>query len=137
MTEAKPPIDLAVDWKTELYFEAATPDGRVLPLDGNNRQALSPMEALLASLCGCMAVDVVMILRKMRAEPSSLRVRARGERRDDPPRYFRKLDLEFLVQGDTPREKVERAVDLSFEKYCSVFHTLRPDLEVEKKISTS
>ncbi len=135
MTERKPPMELAMDWKGELRFEAEAIRGRSLRLDGNSQDALSPMEALLGSLCGCMAIDVVMILKKMRAEPESIRIEALGERQDDPPRYFRKVNLRFLIQGDLAREKVERAIQLSFDKYCSVFHSLRQDLVVEHEIT--
>ncbi len=126
---------LSVAWKEGMLFEAATADGRTTLLDGDSRRALSPMDALLSSLCGCMAIDVVSILEKMRVPPRSLRIDASGRRRDEPPRYFTHLSLEFVVEGDTPRDKLERAVRLSFETYCSVFHTLRPDLEVEHTIT--
>lgn len=134
MQSEKPPIQLEMDWKEHLLFESATANGRRLSLDGDSRAALSPMETLLGSLVGCMAIDVVTILRKMRAEPRSLKVAARGARRDQPPRHFTEIHLKFVVGGDAAPEKVERAIQLSFDKYCSVFHSLRSDLQVEHEV---
>ena len=77
-----------------------------------------------------MGIDVVLILKKMRVDIDGLVITAQGERNDDPPRYFRKIELEFTVTGSVPKARLERAIGLSFEKYCSVFHTLRADLDV-------
>jgi putative redox protein len=92
------------------------------------------MEALLASLGGCMGVDVVMILEKMRTEIESLRLTVRGDRAEAPPRYFHTTTLCFELRGSFTREQAERAVSLSKEKYCSVLHSLRPELRVETEI---
>ena len=90
---------------------------------------------LLESIAACSASDVVEILRKGRQDLRGLEVRARGRRRDEYPRYFTRLEFDFVVSGDVDPEKAERAVALSFEKYCSVFHTLRKDIELEWSVS--
>lgn len=81
-----------------------------------------------------MGIDVVVILAKMRVGLEGLDVTVDGERMAEPPRYFRRLRFEFRLRGNVPRDKAERAVDLSLEKYCSVLHTLRKDIEVETVI---
>lgn len=81
-----------------------------------------------------MAIDVVTILQKMRLGLQSLEVTAQGERNAEPPRYYRKIELTFFVKGELPRERVEHAIQLSFDRYCSVFHTLRQDLEVSRRL---
>ena len=77
-----------------------------------------------------MGIDVVMILEKMRVGFQGLSVSIDGERVAEPPRYFDRVRILFRVRGDVPRDKAERAVRLSFEKYCSVFHTLRQDIDI-------
>lgn len=127
-------LSVRVNWIEGLVFESETARGRKTLVDGQAQRGPSPMESLLTALCGCMAIDVVDILNKMRADLRGLRVEAAGRRNEEPPRYFKKIKLRFHVEGDAPRQKVERAVRLSFEKYCSVFHTLRPDLEIDWSI---
>jgi len=89
-----------------------------------------PLEAMLMSLAGCMAVDVVSILKKMRAEPESFRMEIAAERAPTPPQRLTKIRMDLHLTGNgLPREKVERAVALSEEKYCSVRYTMKNDIE--------
>ena len=94
------------------------------------------MDALLLSLAGCMGIDVLMILEKGRVPVTAMEVEVTGERPDTPPRRFLSLVLEYRIEGPGPEHeaRLERAVALSRDKYCSVFHTLRPDLDVEIRI---
>lgn len=101
-------------------------------LDGDQETAASPMEMLLSSLAGCMAIDVVIILGKRRAQLKALRMHAEGARAAEPPRRFTSVALHFEIAGaGVKAADVERAIQLSREKYCSVFATLNPDLEVK------
>ena len=77
-----------------------------------------------------MGIDIVMILEKMRTGFEGLSVSIEGERVSEPPRYFNRIRLVFRIRGDVPRDKADRAVRLSFDKYCSVFHTLRKDIDI-------
>lgn len=122
-----------VRWQEGRRFEAVGGAGVPVMLDGDRNSGPSPMEALLMGLAGCMAVDVVDILHKMRVPFSGLAVRADGERRADPPRRFTAVRLVYRVEGmaDAERDQLQRAIDLSREKYCSVLHTLQPDLDLE------
>lgn len=115
------------------HFIGGAPGGVEVPIDGNGAEGPSPMDALLLSLAGCMGIDVLMILEKGRVPVRSLRVEVEGTRPDEPPRRFLALRLEYHFEGPGPEHdaKIERAVALSRDKYCSVFHTLRPDLDVE------
>ncbi|HEY3129079.1 MAG TPA: OsmC family protein [Acidobacteriota bacterium] len=127
-------IKLKLRWQRGLQFQIKTPSRNEVLLDGEQKQGISPMEALLGALCGCMATDVVTILQKMRADLKSLTVAASGARNAEPPRFFRKIELVFSVTGSVPAERVEHAIQLSFERYCSVFHSLRKDLEVTHRV---
>jgi putative redox protein len=129
-------VKIALSWKGDERFSAADESGAVLALDGDRRDGYSPMQALLASLGGCMAIDVSLILKKMRARVDGLGVELEGERGEEPPRYFRAVRMVFVVTGDVDVERVEHAVKLSRERYCSVLHTLRPDLELTTTVLT-
>jgi putative redox protein len=120
-----------LDWEGGEAFRATSAAGSEIVLDGDAENGFSPMQALVTSLGACMGIDVIIILTKMRADLKRLRVALEGERRQEPPRYFERLRVKFEIAGGVPAAKAERAVKLSREKYCSVLHTLRPDLMIE------
>jgi putative redox protein len=125
----KPPVTANLHWLGELRFRAAT-GTHELTIDGKNAAGPSPVDALAVALAGCMAIDVADIVVKGRHDLSGLDVRLSGERRDEPPRYFVRFTLHFAVTGEVPAHAVERAIQLSRDKYCSVWHSLRPDTEL-------
>lgn len=116
-------------WAGELKFGATSGETAIV-LDGDHAAGPSPMQALGEALAGCMAIDVVLILTRGRHGLKALRVSFAGERAPSPPKRFTRVLMTFHVTGDVPAAAVERAIALSRETYCSVFHTLRPDLEV-------
>lgn len=81
---------------------------------------MRPMEAFLIALASCSAVDVVMILEKGRQEVDTMRVEVEGQRADAIPAVFTHISLTFVVSGRLTLAKLERAISLSVEKYCSV-----------------
>jgi putative redox protein len=126
---------IALAWTGGLRFEGGEPGGPQLRIDGDNAAAPGPMLAVLLAAASCSAADVVDILAKMRAKLGSLDVEAWGDRRDEPPRRFIALRFRFRVRGDGLDEaKVRRAIDLSLEKYCSVMHSLAPDIPVSYEL---
>lgn len=93
------------------------------------------MEHLLIAMGSCMGIDVVDILGKGRQDLRGCEIRLTGERREEPPRRFTRVGLEFRLTGrGLSRAKAERAVELSLQTYCSVSNTLDPDLEVTTEI---
>lgn len=125
---------VSVTWTEGMRFEGRTPEGAVTTLDGEGGLSPTPTRLLLESLGGCAGIDVVEILRKGRQEVVGLTVEVSGVRRSETPRHFTRLALRFRIEGDVDRKAAERAVDLSLERYCSVFHTLRKDLAVETEV---
>jgi putative redox protein len=121
-------------WTSGQVFRAETPSGSSITLDGDVIEGFSPMESLLASVGACMGIDVVHILTKMHIELQGLAVSTEGERAIDPPRYFQRVRMRFRFSGPVPKDKAEHAVELSLAKYCSVFHSMRRDIEVETAI---
>lgn len=123
-------------WTGEgLAFEGtsgtAGPD-RIVAIDGDGGTGPAPMELLLLSLGGCMAIDVRVILERSRVALTSLELEVEGDRRPVEPKAYQSIRMHFRLEGpaENDRAKVERAIRLSEEKYCSVHHTLRPDLEI-------
>lgn len=125
-----------VRWDADLRFEAVGRGGIPVIVDSDAAAGPSPTELLLMALAGCMAVDVVDILRKMRVPLSGLSVRAEGDRRAEPPRRFTAIRLVYEAQGvpEADRGKLDRAVDLSRDTYCSVLHSLQPDTDIDVRI---
>lgn len=119
-------------WSRELIFAGRTPQGYELDFDAESQWGCKPTESLLLSLGGCMAIDVVSILRKMRLEITACRIELTGERNPVPPQYFRSVEMVFHLTGKNldPR-RIDRAIALSRQTYCSVYNSLRPDLELQ------
>lgn len=114
-------------------FVAVSPSGHAVAIDTNRDRnvAPSPMELLLLALGSCTGVDVVSILRKKRQQLTDYRVEVRGERRDDHPRSFLRIEVHHVVTGYKLSERsVAQAIELSDQRYCSVAATLRPTAEI-------
>jgi putative redox protein len=125
---------VSLTWQDDFKMEAITRGGAVTSIDGDGRAGPSPTQMLLESIGACSAIDVVDILRKGRQPLEGLTVEMGGERREEPPRRYTRLRLRFRVRGDVDRTKVERAVALSLDKYCSVFHSLDPELRETARV---
>ena len=102
-----------------------------MTLDSASAAGPSPMQALGFALAGCMAMDVVHVLKKGRHDLRGLKTSLVAERAEDEPRRFTSVTLHFTVTGNVPPEPVQRAIDLSREKYCSVWNSLRQDIELK------
>ncbi len=105
-------------------------DGIALTLDGEADDTLGPMQMVLGGLAGCMAIDVAHILERGRQPLEALLVSFEGRRAESQPRRFVAANLHFVVTGPIDPPKIERAITLSREKYCSVLHSLAPDLDL-------
>ena len=112
----------AVKWVDDLTFVAESGSGHQVVLDGNSPgTAPSPMEVVLMADGSCASVDVVSILEKARQQVTRCECKVTGERVGETPNVFKSIHLEFHVTGHDIAEKhVERAVQLSADKYCSV-----------------
>jgi putative redox protein len=126
----RPPTVADLEWEADLRFHAIAGENQ-LTLDSAGAAGVSPMQALALALAGCMAMDVVHILRKGRHDLKALRVRLTGQRAPEEPRRFTAITLHFDVTGAVAAEAIVRAVDLSREKYCSVWNTMRQDIPLD------
>jgi putative redox protein len=122
---------VAIDWQRRGMVFQTDADGKkpVLIDGGSTGEGPSPVEALLHALAACTASDVVSILEKKRVPVQDLRVEVTGTRRDEYPRRYIAIKLTFDVRAAGATEQgVRQAIDLSLEKYCSVSHSLNPDI---------
>lgn len=127
MADARPPLIAELVWSGELRFGALAGTNAGV-IDGDGKAGFSPTQCAALGLAGCMAADVVDIIRKGRHPLTALRVTFTGVRAEEPPRRFLEIGLRFDIQGLVPPEAVERAIALSREKYCSVLHSFRQDI---------
>jgi putative redox protein len=121
---------VTLHWTRDLVFrgEAA---GHETVIDGDNATAPGPMLLLLLAVASCTASDVVLILGKMRVPPREFRVDVSGARREEEPRRYTAIHLDYQIKGEGIDEaRARRAIDLSVEKYCSVVNSLAPDIRI-------
>ncbi|HEY8563723.1 MAG TPA: OsmC family protein [Pyrinomonadaceae bacterium] len=115
------------------FLIATTPGGYSLTIDTKSERhsAPTPIELLFVSVAACTAVDVVSVLEKKRQNVTDYRVEITGERRDEHPRAFTKMQVHHIVYGrDVSAQAVAHAIELSDTKYCSVAATVRPTVEI-------
>jgi putative redox protein len=133
----KTKIDCA--WKQDMTFEADVNGFKIL-LDadetvGGMNNGPRPKPLTLVSLAGCTGMDVISILRKMHAEPEFFNVSAEGELTEEHPRYYHKIHVIYELKGkNVDVEKVQKAVNLSQDKYCGVSALLRFGAEITSEI---
>jgi putative redox protein len=129
MIDAQPPVTVELIWSEALRF-GATSGSTAIVVDGDSVAGPSPVQLLAIALAGCMSIDVVDIIRKGRHPLTAFRTTLSGERAPEPPRRLLKVHLQFHLHGAVPQAAVDRAMSLSREKYCSVWHSLRQDIEL-------
>ena len=122
-------MTLDLEWLGHLRLQARVGESAIT-IDSDGKEGISPVQALAAALAGCMSIDVVHILKKGREDLRGLKAHLVGWRADDEPRRFVRIDLKFTLRGEIQPDRVERALALSREKYCSVWHSMRQDIDV-------
>jgi putative redox protein len=123
---ATPPTAIDLTWTHDLVF-AGFSKGATLTLDSAGVAGPSPVQALGFALAGCMTTDVVHILTKGRHPLRGLTSHLVADRAPEEPHRFVRMALHVTIEGDVPSEAVDRAIALSREKYCSVWHSMRQD----------
>lgn len=130
-TPGKPPSRTEIVWQGGQRFDASRPGGATIRMDGSGETGPSPVDALVAALAACTAVDVTMILEKRRTPVRALRIEATGERANATPARVAAVELVYHIDGDgIDRPNAERAVELAVSKYCSVRDSLDPALPI-------
>ena len=124
----------------DYLFKATNDRGHEIVMDNKTKdeglvQGVSPMETLLMGLAGCSSIDIIYILKKQKLNPEVLKMEVEGLRKlDEVPALFHTITIVIYLEGNLPAEKVQRAADLSFEKYCSVSKTLEATASITHKV---
>lgn len=114
------PLQGNVVWQKDRHFLGTAPSGKQVDIDANKEAGASPMELVLLGLGGCASYDVVGILEKSRQDIEDVRCELSAVRADTVPAVYTDIHLHFVVTGNNVKEKqVEKAVELSADKYCS------------------
>jgi putative redox protein len=122
----------------DFNLEASNEDGNTISIDaskeiGGNGKGMRPMQLILAALGSCSTIDILSILRKQKQEPDSVEIEVEGDREPvgaEGYSLFKTIDVHFILKGNIDKDKAERAVKLSMEKYCSVTKTLEPTARI-------
>ena len=113
-----------------VHLEAVNEDGAAIQIDGapsvgGENKGFRPMQLLLAGLGACSTIDIISILKKQRQVLDDIRIVVDGEREPNvEPSLFQDIHVHFILTGNLDEDKVQKAVDLSMQKYCSVAKTL-------------
>lgn len=127
----------------DFNIEAVNEEGNAVLIDGSKEigghgKGLRPMQLLLAALGGCSTIDIIAILRKQKQELESIEIEVNGDREPvgvEGYSLFKTIEVHFKLKGRVDKDKVDRAVKLSMEKYCSVTKTLEPTAKITYKIT--
>lgn len=118
-----------IEWQGGNRMLARSGEAQLL-MDSPPEAGPTPVQTLAFALAGCMAMDLALVMQRGRLPMKALRARLVAERAPSDPRRLLRVDLHFTVAGDVPPDRVERALQLSRDTYCSVWHSLRPDIEL-------
>ena len=122
---------VVLTWHEGLRFTGGAPEGPSTTIDGDNAAAPGPMLTLLLAAASCTGSDVVAMLQKMRVQLAQFRIDVTGIRREQEPRRYIAIHFDYRLGGEgLDQAKATRAIDLSLEKYCSVIHSLAPDIAI-------
>ena len=126
-------------WKENMVFESDNPSGETLfmdaPDEGIENKGLRPKALMLSSLAGCSGLDVVSLLKKMRAEVDDFKMVVHGELTEEHPRYYHKVVIAYHFYGsDLQEDKINKAVKLSVNQYCGVMEMFRQFAKVTTEV---
>ena len=117
-------------------MEATNETGETLLMDGSkslgaSESAFRPMQMLLTSLGGCSAIDVINVLTRGRQRIDSFEMRLTGDRTGGTPSPFTAMNVHFILKGKIKEEKLVKAIELAETKYCSVYFSLNPEIDIK------
>ena len=121
---------IEVSWKGEMLFESVAPEGSVMidaaEESGGQGKGLRPKAMMLTALAGCTAMDVASLLKKMRAEVANFKIEVDANLTDEHPKYYDKVHVIYKFYGnDFKKDKIEKSVNLSVDRYCGVMEMFR------------
>jgi putative redox protein len=123
----KPDLVLDLEWQGDNRLRGRTA-GVEIVMDSPPTAGPNPVQTLAFALAACMAMDVLLVIQRGRFELEALTAHLVAERAPGDPRRILKVDLRFVLKGPIPPDRIERAIQLSRDKYCSVWHSMREDI---------
>lgn len=125
----------SVEWQGKMGFIGQSETATKVALDappavGGESNGFRPKELMLNALAGCTAMDVLSILRKMKCEPQAFRVEVAAQETEEHPKVFTAFHIKYMVKGEVPEAKLQKAINLSQERYCGVTVMYRSFSEV-------
>ena len=127
-------------WKEKSQFESDNPSGHTFTMfdkskDNGTVVGLAPKALMLSSLAGCSGLDVVSLLKKMRAEVADFKIEVTAELTDEDPTFYKKVKVDYhFTDRELQPEKIQKAVNLSVTKYCGVMEMFRQFADVKTEI---
>lgn len=131
---------ITTTWLGNMKFESTNPSGRNLfidasPKDGGEGDGYRPKALMLSSLAGCSGLDVASLIKKMKLKVDDFKIEIEASLTEEYPKYYDKVNVEFHFFGSNlNKEKLQRAVELSTEKYCGVMEMFRRFADVKTTI---
>jgi putative redox protein len=130
---------VSTSWKGEMVFEADLMGHKLVmdapPEAGGQNKGPRPKPLMIASLAGCTGMDVISILKKMRVEVEDFSIHIEGDLTEEAPKHYKKMHLVYEFTGkDLPKDKLQKAVDLSREKYCGVSYVYNQVMEMSFEV---
>ncbi|MBT8394057.1 MAG: OsmC family protein [Flavobacteriaceae bacterium] len=131
---------VTTEWQRDMVFESNNPSGDIIKIDSNEEfggtnSGLRPKALMLSSLAGCSGLDVVSLLKKMKVNIDDFKIITTGELTEEHPKYYNKVKIDYHFYGnDLHEKKINKAVNLSIEKYCGVFEMFRHFAKMETEI---
>ncbi len=128
-------MKVEVRWIGKLVFIGENEKGKTIVMDSSvepwtSNAAPSPMEVLLMSLGACTGMDVVSVLKKMRQNVEEFKVVVEGKRREEHPKVYTEIKIRYIAKGDIDEKKLEKAIKLSYDKYCPIVNMFKPVAKV-------
>ena len=128
-----------VKWVDGMAFEADVMGYKIMidsdPNYGGQRKGPKPKPLMMVALAGCTGMDIVSLLQKMRVEYDELDIFVEGELSEEHPKKFQRMTVIFKLKGENiDRKKVEKAIDLSKEKYCGVSASYKEAMEIDYRL---
>lgn len=127
-------MNLTLDWVRDLQFTASDDAGHGMVVESKKEgtpSGFTPMQLLLIAQAGCMAMDVVSILKKKRTNLYGFRVQMEGTRAEEHPKRFTEMNFVFEARGEVSQEALDEAIKMSKEKYCSVSATIQNGVKMQ------
>lgn len=138
MRKEVPMTTIHATWNSKMQFTIGDEAGREViadsdPAHGGENAGMPPKQLVLFGLAGCTGMDVISILVKMRQPVEAFELNVTGHAREEPPKYYDRIEVEYVVTGDVKQSALDRAIELSRDKYCGVYAMIKDVAKVEFK----